>query len=256
MTRTASLLTAWIPIYLMQWIAWRAFLLTLVVEQAIVPLLGYALWTRAAPTEAGVGTYYVAILIVQLATVSYEHHTFSNGIYAGTLGAALLQPQPVILPVLAQNLAMRFLHLLVGIPLVVGMLAFGDIPISLKHVAIALPALILAAALRFVVTVALALSALWTQRAHAIVDFGELLIVLLGGAAIPLAFMPDRVRAVVDVLPFRAMLGFPAEVLAGSLDGRAMAIGYAFQTMWLAIGVLIARIVWVRGHRHFTAIGG
>ncbi len=69
----------------LEWLAWRGFLFTLVINQAVTPLMGLALWSVALPGSSRISTYYVALLAVQLMTVSYEHHTFSNGIYAGAL---------------------------------------------------------------------------------------------------------------------------------------------------------------------------
>src|SRR6476620_5964314 len=88
----------------LQWMAWRAFLITLVINQAITPLIGLAVWSVALPGSTKITTYYAALLAVQLMTVSYEHHTFSNGIYAGALNHDLLRPHPVILGPLGTNI--------------------------------------------------------------------------------------------------------------------------------------------------------
>jgi ABC-2 type transport system permease protein len=49
-----------------QWMAWRAFLLMLTVNQAVTPLLGLAVWSAALPASTTISTYYVALLVVHL----------------------------------------------------------------------------------------------------------------------------------------------------------------------------------------------
>ena len=90
--RLARLLAIYTRRKFLQWLGWRAFLITLAVNQAVTPLLGLAVWSAALPGRSGIAGYYVALLAVQLLTVSYEHHTFSNGIYAGDLSGDLLKP--------------------------------------------------------------------------------------------------------------------------------------------------------------------
>lgn len=238
------------------WLAGRAFLLTLVINQAITPLLGLAVWSAALPGQPQLSSYYVALLTVQLMTVSYEHHTFANGIYAGDLNNDLLRPHPVILGVLGTNLALRIWHLLAGLPLIVLAALLLRVSFAGRAVLLALPALALALALRFLFTYLLALSAFWTERAHGVVGLGETLLFLLGGSAAPIALFPASLHFIGESLPFRAMLGFPVEIASGTLTMAAIGRGYAWQGLWLVIITLILTWVWRLGVRRYSAIGG
>ncbi len=240
----------------LQWMAWRAFLITLVINQAITPLIGLAVWSAALPGSSQITTYYVALLTVQLMTVSYEHHTFSNGIYAGALNHDLLRPTPIMMGPLGTNIAMRIWHLLIGLPLI-GLIGIAmQIGFSWRAILLAIPALVLAATLRFLFTYLLALSALWTEQAHSIVGFGETLIFLLGGSAAPVTLFPEGVRLIGEALPFWGMLGFPAAIASGSLANQQMLIGYGWQVCWLVVLILTVTYVWRMGLRRYTAVGG
>jgi len=240
----------------LQGLAWRAFLLTLVINQAVTPLLGLAVWSAALPNSAGVSTYYVALLTVQLLTVSYENHTFSNGIYDGSLSGDLLKPQPVVITTLGANVALRIWHLLVGLPLIGLAALVAGVSFDLRSVLLAIPAVLLAAALRFVFTYILALSAFWTQQAHGVVGFGSTLIFLLGGMAAPVPLLPETVRPWVAALPFSAMLGFPAEIASGGLNGGQALQRYVYQVIWMVLFTLAAMAAWRFGVRRYTAVGG
>jgi ABC-2 type transport system permease protein len=238
------------------WFVARSFLFTLVVNQATMPLLGFAVWSAALPGRADVSTYYVAILAVQLLTVSYEYHTVSMGIYDGSLNDDLLRPHPAMLEPLGTNLAMRVWHLLVGLPILVATMWLAEIAFGGREVLLAIPALIGAAALQFLFTYSLALSAIWSQQAGGITGLGSTLVFLLGGMAAPVPMFPEQVQPLIEALPFRAMLGFPAELASGMLTDGQVVAGYAWQLVWLVVLLAVTSRVWMRGTRHYMAVGG
>ena len=239
---------------LTQW-SWRSSVITWVMGQAVTPVLGLFLWSAALPGDSVVSTYYVVLLAVQLMTVSYEHHTLSNGIYDGRLGDNLVQPQPVVIDYLGTNIGLRFWHLVFGLPLIVSAGLVAGVRLDPVGIALALPALVVAAALRFLFTYTLALSALWTERAHGVVGLGETLIFLLGGTAAPLGFLAEPFRVVGQALPFWSMLGMPAEVAAGTLRGGELLQACGVQVGWLIALAALTVAVWRTGLRRFTAVG-
>ena len=54
----------------------------------------------------------------------------------------------------------------------------------------------------------------------------------------------------------RMLMGFPVEVLTGQLEGGELLAGFACQVGWLSVAVLLYALVWRRGLRHYTAVGG
>lgn len=127
---------------------------------------------------------------------------------------------------------------------------------DLRLILLALPALLLAATLRFFFTYLLALSAFWSQKAQSIAGFGSTLISLLGGAAAPIALFPAPLRPLGEALPFRAMLGFPAEMISSGLNSSQILIGYSWQILWILMFMLAVIFVWRSGLHRYTAIGG
>jgi ABC-2 type transport system permease protein len=239
-----------------QWWSLRTFVITLVVGQAVTPLLGLLVWSSALPGSSGTTDYYVVLLAVQLMTVSYEHHTLANAIYAGDFAVELVKPRPVVLDFLATNLAVRLWHVVFGLPLILVVGFSAGVSLRPASLLLAVPAVLLAAAIRFLFTYTLALSAIWTERAHGAVGMGETLIFLLGGTAAPLMFLPEPLRQIGQALPFWTMLGAPAEIAAGDLPASQVASVYGLQLLWLAVLTALAVLVWRLGVHRFTAVGG
>jgi ABC-2 type transport system permease protein len=237
-------------------LSWRGFMLTLVIQQTVTPLLGLAVWSDVLPGQRAVTAYFVALIAVQLATVCYEADTYLHGINSGALAGDLLHPYPTVLQVMGDNLAWRAWHVGLGGPVVIVAALLAGVSFRGTDVLLAVPAVALAGALRFLFSYVLVLTALWTEQSRSVVALGNTLIFLLGGAAAPLTFFPERFRLAGEVLPFRAMHGFPAEIAAGALSATQMAAGYAWQAAWLALFSALAVWMWNAGVRRFTAVGG
>ncbi|HEX2033450.1 MAG TPA: ABC-2 family transporter protein [Chloroflexota bacterium] len=255
--RYAVLLWGYLQETFLSAVAYRGFLFTLAAERMVPPLVGMAVWSTALPDrQPELATYFTALLAVRMLTVCYENVFLAEAIYGGTLTDTLLRPHPAILHTVGTNLAYRLWHGLMVIPLLVAIALLTPVRVAPADVLQALPALAIAAALRFLFTYILALAAFWTQRAGAIVSSGGLLLTLLGGEAAPIPLLPSELQPWLAALPFRAMLGFPAEVTTGMVSGPGIVVGYAWQLIWLLALTLLARHIWGAGLRRFTAVGG
>lgn len=247
--RTAVLLGFRLRQEVLEWSGAWWFLLTLVVQAVVAPLIGLFVWSAVYPDDPTIGRYYVAIILVTLMTESFEQHTFSERIYDGTLSHELLRPQPVVIGVIGMNLAIRAWLTLLGAPIVLLTGIALQVGFEWSAVVRSVPYLLLAAVLVFLWTFLLALTAFWTDRVHAVVGFGSQLTFLLGGTAAPIALLPDGWRRVAEVLPFYGMNGLPAEIASG---GRG-SLGY--QLIWVVVLVVVVTVVWRIGVRRYTAVG-
>jgi ABC-2 type transport system permease protein len=236
-----------------EWSGTWWFLLTLVIQAALGPLIGMFVWSAVYPADPYVATYYVALLLVTVMTESFEQHTFSEKLYDGTISHDLLKPQPVVVDVIGANLAIRIWLTVMGIPLaLLAGLAFG-VSLSWTNVLAAVPVLVLAAVLRFCWVFLLSMAAFWTERVHAIAGFGWTLTSLLGGTIAPLAFLPGPLRELSQALPFYGMLGLPADIVAGRTQG--LLSGIAYQAAWITAFAAVAVLLWKRGIRRYTVVG-
>lgn len=253
--RTLVLLWLYMHRQILGVLSWRGFMLTLMLQQTVTPLLGLAVWSAVLPGNRVILAYFVALMAVQMITVCYEHETFLHGITGGGLAGDLLRPHPVVLQVIGDNLAWRIWHVGLGAPVVVVAAVIAGVTFEPAAVLLSLPAVLLAALLRFLFSYVLVLTALWTQQARNVVNFGFTLIFLLGGAAAPIPLFPESFRAVGEALPFRAMHGFPAEIASGSLSAEPIITGYAWQVWWTVLFTFVAIRTWRSGVRRYVAVG-
>jgi ABC-2 type transport system permease protein len=249
--RTAVLLGFRLRQEVLEWSGAWWFLMTLVVQAVIAPLIGLFVWSAVYPDDAAIGRYYVAVILVTLMTESFEQHTFSERIYNGTLSHELLRPQPVVVGVIGMNLAIRAWLTLLGAPIVLLTAIALDVGFDGRAVLRSAPYLVLAAALVFLWPFVLSLTAFWTDRVHSVTGFGSQLVFLFGGTAAPIGLLPDSWRRIAELLPFYGMRGLPAEIAAGTRAGGSL----AYQLVWVAILAVAAAALWRAGVRRYTAVG-
>jgi ABC-2 type transport system permease protein len=254
-TRTLRLTALRVRRQFLDWSGGWWFTLTLVVNETLGPLVGLFVWSTVFPNDPRVVSYFTALIVVQLMTASYENHTFSETVYQGAIGHELLKPQPVVIGPIGENIAIRIWMTLFGLPLaVLAGLGLGS-SYHWRDVLLAVPGLAGAAILRFLFTWILALTAFWTERVHAVVTFGGVLITLLGGSAAPISLLPEPWHTIAVALPFHAMLGLPADIAAGTIDGAAAAAAFGRGLGWILAFTVLAVFVWRSGIRRYTAVG-
>jgi ABC-2 type transport system permease protein len=250
------------------WLSWmqhRGFFY-LVAFSWMIPLLIYLFVWSAAASQGPVGGlargelvgYYVLLILVNQFTFCTNNWTVGDGIRYGRLNQLLLRPLSPLYDTLASEVAVKVVFMTFALPLalLLALLLRPQMEITLDQFLRFLPALALAWALRFLWGYWLALLSFWATRADALLSLQESLIFLLGGQVAPFALLPAGVQRAAELLPFRYMVGFPVEVLAGQLSRAELRAGFALQAGWLLVAAVLLVILWRAGLKRYSAVGG
>lgn len=100
---------------------------------------------------------------------------------------------------------------------------------------------------------------LYTESTWGINIVKETIVLLLSGASIPLAFFPDKLRAAVEYMPFRAVYDIPLSILlqkngSDTLEGLLPMFG--FQLLWIVILTCAGSLFWNYSVKKITVNGG
>lgn len=79
---------------------------------------------------------------------------------------------------------------------------------------------------------------------------------LLSGAIIPLPFVPQPIRGILELLPFAAMQNVPLRIYSGDLAGAEMVQAVGLQVFWLAVLLLLGKVLCRMAQRRIVIQGG
>jgi ABC-2 type transport system permease protein len=116
--------------------------------------------------------------------------------------------------------------------------------------------LVLAFLLGFFLEAAMGLIGFWWLEVSSLLFVYMLLSFFLSGHMFPLDMLPGRWQTAVHLTPLMYLAYFPAAVLLGKVQGLALAQGLAIQVGWVLAMIVLARWLWARGTRHYSAFGG
>ena len=239
------------------------WLLGIVVE----PLIYLSVWSAAANAQGGeiggfgprdFAAYYLALTLVNQITQGWHMWEFQYRVQQGQFSFLLLRPAHPIHGDLAENLAHKAVMQVALLPML-ALLALAFEPrfqFEPWALALFLPALALAFALRFVVEWTLALACFWTTRIMAVNQTYFAVLFFLSGRVAPVELLPSSLHWAAAVLPFRWMIAFPVELALGRLSPAQAATGFAAQAIWLGLASLGLAALWPRALRRFSAVGG
>ncbi len=78
----------------------------------------------------------------------------------------------------------------------------------------------------------------------------------LSGQIIPLPFFPEKMRKVLELLPFAGMQNVPLRIYGGDLSGDAMWMSIALQIFWLGVFLVLGKLLFRSTVRRAVVQGG
>ena len=231
------------------------------------PIISLGIWWSIAAggavdgyTQGAFARYFFGVALVNQATLSWDAWNIDRWIREGEMNYRLTRPITPIHEAIADNVAYKAPTTMIILVMWIVAAAFWPavrIPFEPARWVLAIIAIVLAAAIRFLNGYATGLLAFWTTRATALVELHFGLSLFLSGRIAPLSLLPPAVVHVSQYLWFPYLLSFPVEVLTGTVTTPAQyAIGFTGQMVWLLIWMALYLLVWSRGRRHYGAVGG
>lgn len=250
------------------WLTWmqgRAFFFLLAFGWMIPPLIALFVWFTAAEgksigglTQGEFVAYYLLYILVNQLTYAQTHWTVGGTIRDGLMNILLLRPLSPVFHTLATEVAGKVVYMafVTPITLILAFVLHPTFHLTIGRSFAFLGALLLAWLLRFFWGYWLALLAFWTTRADALLSLQDACVFLLAGQVAPVNLLPGPLALLAKILPFRYMAGFPVEIATGHLGLGEIGTGFAYQVGWLCVALTLFAVIWHRGIRHYSAIGG
>ena len=247
---------------------WLSSFVAFAAELAVAYFLWQAIFSAsgkeviAGYTFQAMVVYYVAVLMIgRLARGRERDISVSQDIYEGTLTRYLLYPAPYAGFKYAEQLG-ALLPSIFQVAMILGLFALPfvgfprtDLGITWQTIALAVPAILLANLLWFLLRLPVQFVSFWSDNVWSLNVLLRFTAEILGGMMLPLAVFPDALRAVLDWLPFRFFFSFPTRTLLGEVPVDEWLVGMGLLCGWCVLMGLVARAVWRRGERTYTGVG-
>ena len=118
-------------------------------------------------------------------------------------------------------------------------------------------AVILAVVINYEIDFIVGTICLYTESIWGINIMKQAVVTLLSGATIPLAFFPDKLRTVIDYLPFRAIYDTPLTLLLSDGTDQKMILSKLLISLgWAVLMSVISRLFWKVSIKQVTVNGG
>lgn len=229
----------------------------------------FILWTAAYHGQTSIGgfdlnqtlTYFIVILVMQFFIGAFnEDYQISEDIRNGLINQFLLKPINYYLYrfsiFVAARLVSGFLALL---PILIALPLLKDhivLPDELWRLTLGLPAMLMAALIQFTIAYIFGLLTFWFLEIQSFIILSLAVETVLGGQMFPLDLMPAWFYRISQWLPYYYQMYFPTAIFTGRLDEASALNGLAIQSFWVVALLLIAQLLWTRGLRRHTAVGG
>lgn len=207
-------------------------------------------------------TYFITLLVLQFFISAFnEDYQISEEIRNGLINQFLLKPVnyfgyrfSIFLAARLVSGGLIFLPLLCALPVLKDTLTF---PTDWWRFALGAPALMLSALIQFTIAYCFGLLTFWFLEIQGFVILSMAVESVLGGQIFPLDLLPGRVYQVAQYLPFYYQMYFPAAILTGRLRTPDEVVrGLGIELCWALALLTLAQILWRRGLRRHTAVGG
>jgi ABC-2 type transport system permease protein len=206
-------------------------------------------------------SYYLIITIVDaLTAVNEDDWQIATDIKDGNISQFLLKPIDYLAYRFFLFLTGRAIYTLVAIlPVGLFVLYLNEYlvgPASAEALLVFALSTMLTALLQFFISYTMALLAFWVLEVATLIFVLFAFEYIAGGHLFPLDILPPAIQSVLAFTPFPYLLYFPVSVYLGRVEDAAMWSGLAIQAGWVIAAFCLARFVWSRGIKKYSAVGG
>jgi ABC-2 type transport system permease protein len=206
-------------------------------------------------------SYYLVVTIVDLLTaVSDDDWQIAADIKDGNISQFLLKPIDYLTYRLCLFGAGRLIYTAVAfIPValfIVFQRKYFMAPADWATLGWFVVSMALTALLQFFLSYTLALMAFWLLEVSTLIFIVFAFEYIAGGHLFPLDILPPSLARALFFTPFPYQMFFPVSIYVGKTTGALVYQGLIIQTCWVIGAYLLARLVWQRGIRKYSAVGG
>ncbi len=254
---------------IMESLQFRTSTLTIVAGNLIYMIIVYFLWKSiyaSAGTDVVNGmTFSDTLIYLVLATAlfgfmeMYLVWDMGRNIQSGKIVLDLLKPigyRSYTFWSLSGSLVMNFLTTFLPTFIIIYFMTEGAIHLGLNLLFFVI-SVIMAVTINFSIDFIVGTICLYTESIWGINIMKEMIVLLLSGATIPIAFFPEPLKTIVYYLPFQSVYNAPLTILINhEIPLQEIGLTLGMQLIWCIVMTAASILFWKISLRKITVNGG
>ncbi len=205
--------------------------------------------------------YYILVAIVDVFTaVNEDDWQIAADIREGQISQFLLKPVDYLWYRISLFFAGRAAFISMAcVPLAIFIFCFRNYfiaPANGMAFMAFLVSLLFTALLQFFISYSMAMLAFWLLEISTFIFILFAFEYIASGHLFPLTMLPAPLFHLLMFTPFPAMLYVPISIYMGKISGAAIGWSLLTQLLWMCAAYKLARFMWTRGVRKYSAFGG
>lgn len=247
----------------------RLSTIVMIIGNLLYLIVVYFLWNAifsSAGTDVVNGmTFTDTIIYLVLATAlfnfmeMYAVWEIGRNIQSGKIVLDLLKPMPYrrfLFWSYSGTLIMQFLLTFLPTFIIVMIVTGGAIPFGINLLFFVI-SVVMAVIINYSIDFIVGTICLYTESIWGINIMKQVIVLLLSGATVPIAFFPEPLKSIVYFLPFQSVYNTPLTILQSeSSDMQNIIITLGIQLFWCVLMWFISHVFWKASLRQITVNGG
>lgn len=247
----------------------RASFIIMVVGNLLYLIIVYFLWKAiyaSAGTEVVNGmTFNDTLIYLVLATALFNFldlyvvWQIGRDIQSGKIVLDLVKPIPYrkyIFWSYSGSFVTHFFLTFLPTFIVVSIVTHGAIPLGINLVFFMF-SVVMAISINYSIDFFVGTICLYTQSIWGINIMKQVIVLLLSGATIPLAFFPEPLKSIMYYLPFQSIYNAPLSILLdGNPSAETLLTTLGTQLFWTVAMLVISKLFWKASVKQITVNGG
>ncbi len=257
---------------LQKFFAYKLNFLGFFIGEILYCFVMYYVW-RAVFESSGSGTFMdfsMNDMVVYLFVSNITSYFASTNVMAnvgeeikdGSVAMRLLKPVNYNISLMFQELGQSLaLTCLIIIPTIIGVEIYrfcvsGMLMFNTLGFLLYLLSMIMAYIIAFYLDLCFAFMAFFVKNIWGFSMLKTGIVKFLSGSAIPLAFMPEMLKNILEILPFASLSYTPVMLYMGKYDTYQTIFCLLLQAVWCIVFIFAARLIWKKAIRYLCVQGG
>ncbi len=247
----------------------RLSFVVMVIGNLLYLIVVYFLWKAiyaSAGTDVVSGmTFSDTLIYLVLATALYNFMEMyavweiGRNIQTGKIVLDLLKPmeyRKLLFWSYSGTFVMQFLFTFLPTFIVVAIVTHGAIPMGINLLFFGL-SVIIAVSINYSIDYIVGTICLYTESIWGINIMKQVIVLLLSGATVPIAFFPEPLKTIVHYLPFQSIYNAPLSLLLDAdPQPQKVLTTLGIQLFWCVSMMILSKAFWKASLRQITVNGG